>query len=54
MNIKGNITLFELDDTKGINLKIIACSYFPNLSNIIKMEDQNRFYSKGNDHILIY
>ena len=54
MNIEGNITLFELDDTKGINLKIITYSYFPNLKNLIKMDDQNRFYSKEKVHILIY
>ena len=54
INIKGNITLFELDDNRGINLKIIAYSYFPNLKNLIKMEDQNRFYSKEKNHIIIY
>ena len=54
MNIKGNITLFELDDTEEINLKIVAYFYFPNLSNLIKMEDQNRFYSKEENYIIIY
>ena len=54
INIKGNITLFELDDNRGINLKIIAYSYFPNLKNLFKIEDQNRFYSKEKNHIIIY
>ena len=54
INIKGNITLFELDDNKEINLKIIAYSYFPDLKNLIKIEDQNRFYSKEENHIIIY
>ena len=54
MNIQGDITLFELDDTNGITLKIIAYSYFPNIKNLIKIENQNNFYSKKDDHILIY
>ena len=54
LNIEGDITLFELDDAKGINIKIIGYSYFPNLRNLIKMEDKNRFYSKIDDYILIY
>ena len=54
LNINGNITLFELDDSIGINLKIIAYSYFPNVRNLIMMEDKNRFCSVLDDCILIY
>ncbi len=50
----GNITLFNLDDSKEIELQFIAYSFFPNLTNIIKMHDENRFYSKEKDHIIIY
>ena len=52
--IDGNITLFHLDDSHEINLKIIAYSFFPNLSNLIKMDDENRFYSQEKDQILIF
>ena len=54
MNEGGYITLFELDDTNGITIKIIAYSYLPNIGNLNKIENQNRFYSKAEDHILIY
>ena len=54
MNEGGYITLFELDDTNGITIKIIAYSYLPNIRNLKKIENQNRFYSKAEDHILIY
>ena len=52
--MNGNIILFELDDSQDINLKFIAYSYFPNLINLIKMEDDNRFYIKKKDHIIIF
>ena len=35
-------------------LKIIAYSFFPNLRNIIKIDDENWFYRKEKDHIIIY
>jgi predicted Fe-Mo cluster-binding NifX family protein len=54
MNMGGYITLFELDDTNGITLKIIAYSYFPNIRNLNKIENQNSFYNQEEDHILIY
>jgi len=38
----GNITLFKLNDKSGINLKIIAYSYFKDISNnIIKFDEKN-------------
>ena len=54
INKGGYITLFELDDTNGITLKIIAYSYFPNIRNLNKIENQNSFYNQEEDHILIY
>ena len=54
MNMGGYITLFELDDTNGITLKIIAYSYFPNIQNLNKIENQNSFYNQEEDYILIY
>ena len=43
--INGNITLFKLNDKSGINLEIIAYSYFKDISNnIIKFDEKgNRF-----------
>ena len=43
INKDGNITLFNLDDSTKIELKIIAYSFFPNLRNIIKIDDENGF-----------
>ena len=54
LNIKGNITLFELNDSKEIDLKIIGYSFFPNIKNLKKIEDENIFYSKEKDYILVY
>ena len=53
----GNIFLFELNEIslKGIELKIISYSYFPGIDDLTKMdEEENRFYSNKEDHILIY
>ena len=49
----GNITLFELDDSKGINLNIIAYTYFPNEEKLIRLDD-NKFYIKEENNITIY
>lgn len=51
--IKGNITLFELDDFKEINLKIIAYTYFRNQANLNELDD-NKFYIKNTNNIIIY
>lgn len=53
----GNIFLFELNENsqKEINLKIISYSYFPDIDDLTKMnEEENRFYSYKKYHILIY
>ena len=40
---------------KGIELKIISYSNFPGIDDLTKMdEEENRFYSNKEDHILIY
>ena len=53
-----NIFLFELNENenslKDIELKIIAYSYFPEGNELIKLDEENRFYINKNDHILIY
>ena len=54
INIDGNITLFDFDDSQEINLKIIPYSFFPNLKYLIKMDDENGYYSKEQDHIIIF
>lgn len=53
---KEKIFLFELNENslKDIELKIIAYSYFPEINELIKINEENRFYIKKNDHILIY
>ena len=53
---KGNIFLFELNENspKDIELKIIAYSYCPDINGLIKIGEENRFYTNKNDHILIY
>ena len=53
---KGNIFLFELNgnSNKDIELKIIAYSYFPEINELMKINEENRFYINKNDHILIY
>ena len=53
INQKGNITLFELDDSKEINLKIIAYAYFPNEEYLNELDD-NKFYTKNENNIIIY
>ena len=50
---KGNITLFELDDFKEINLKIIAYTYFPNQADLNEL-DNNKFFIKNMNNIIIY
>ena len=53
----GNIFLFELieNSLKGIELKIISYYYFPGIDDLTKLdEEENRFYSNKEDHILIY
>ena len=53
---EGNIFLFELNENsqKNIELSIIAYSYFPDISDLTKMNEENRFYSNKDDCILIY
>ena len=53
---KENIFLFELNENslKDIELKIIAYSYFPEINELIKIDEENRFFINKNDHILIY
>ena len=53
VNKKGNITLFELDDSKEINLKIIRYTYFPN-EEYLNVFDNNKFYTKNGNNIAIY
>ena len=53
INKEGNITLFELDDCKGINLKIIAYTHFPNEEDLNELDD-NKFYIKKDNNIIIY
>ena len=59
--INGNITLFKLNDKSGINLEIIAYSYFKNISsNIIKFDEKNNRFcdikenKDGNNYKKIY
>ena len=47
------ITLFELDDYKEINLKIIGYTYFPNRKYLNELDD-NKFYIQNKDNIIIY
>ena len=55
--INGNITLFKLNDKSGINLEIIAYSYF---KNIIKFDEKNNRFcdikenKDGNNYKKIY
>ena len=53
---KGNIFLFKLNENsqKNLELKIIAYSYFPDISDLTKINEESRFYSNKKDHILIY
>ena len=53
---EGNIFLFELNENsqKKLELIIKAHSYFPDISNLTKLNEENKFYSVKNDHILIY
>ena len=50
---EDSITLFELDDSKEINIKIIACIYFPNVEYLNEL-DKNKFFIKNNNNIIIY
>ena len=53
---KGNIFLFKLNENSqnNLELKIIAYSYFPDISDLTKINEESRFYSNKKDHILIY
>jgi hypothetical protein len=53
IKIKGVITLFELDDSKEINLKIIAYTSFPYEENLNELED-HKFYIYKDNNIIIY
>ena len=53
INMKGYITLFELDDSKKINLKIIAYFYFPHKGELKELSD-NKFYIDNINNIIIY
>ena len=53
-----NIFLFELNENensqKDIELKIIGYYYLLEKNELIKLDEENRFYINKNDHILIY
>ena len=53
-----NIFLFELNENensqKGIELNIIAYYCLPEKNELMKLDDENRFYINKNEHILIY
>ena len=52
-----NIFLFELNENensqKDIELKIIGYYYLLEKNELIKLDEENRFYINKNDHILI-
>ena len=53
--IKGNITLFELNDSSlKIELKILAYSYFPHIYDIIKVDENNKFCLIKKNNIYFY
>ena len=54
INIHGNITLFKLEEQPNLSLKIISFSYFKGLNNLEKLNEENKFYNKKNDYIIIY
>ena len=54
INIHGNITLFKFEDEPNLSLKIISFSYFKGLSNLEKLNEENKFYNKKDDYIIIY
>ena len=54
INIYGNITLFKLEVQPNLSLKIISFSYFKGLSNLEKLNEENKFYNKKDDYIIIY
>ena len=53
---EGNIFLFELNENSqnNIELSIIAYSYFPQINDLTKMNEENRFYINNKSDILIY
>ena len=53
---EGNIFLFELNENSqnNIELSIIAYSYFPQINDLTKMNEENRFYVNNKSDILIY
>ena len=52
INKEGNITLFELDDSKEINLKIIGYTYFPNKKYLNILDDNKFFTYNYNENIV--
>ena len=54
ININGNITLFKFEDEPNLSLKIISFSYIKALSNLEKLNEDNKFYKKRKDYIIIY
>ena len=55
LNVKGNITLFELiEDNLEIGLNILAYYYFPRIIDIQKVDDNNKYCQKYDDKILFY
>ena len=59
--IKGNITIFELNDESGINLKIVAHYYFKNFydnDDFLKVDENNTFcltkYENNNKNYIFY
>ena len=55
INVNGNITLFELiEDNLEIGLNILAYYYFPRITDIQKVDDNNRYCQIYNKKILFY
>ena len=54
VKVGGNITLFKLEEEKEINLKVIAFSYFPELGNLYKINQENKFFIYEDNCIKIY
>ena len=51
--LRGNLLLFELN--KNEDLKFLSLSYFPNINNLKKINDEeNTFYEIKSDSLLIY
>ena len=56
MIYEGNMFLFELNENSQnyIKLTIMAYSYCPQIDDLTKMNEENRFYINNKSNILIY